>query len=711
MKKQLTLKFNQYIPVSVGNTYLFTHYEAINNFIRQNLRPELHDLLLKPIKRQSEVDFWSDNERTYHELKNYSSEAQSDVLKHYNAATYEIKEYANRLKSTGREEDYKWGELLLKSFDIDNHIILTDGQQFKLVWGWQFSNKTSYELPMEAFSFLLPAILSANEPTSEILVVEQHHEEVGEMVESDDYEIHSEPENVPEPARPQEIEQETPKDENLAPTSSKKRTPVPPTSNGFTQFLDHIEGFGKKYWWLLLILLLLLVWILMRSCNASPAKSASEMTPEELNKAYHEIIPPQQRSRIRPVDPGDIIDDDDSKSKVVGNVLNIALKKKNDNFQQFSVALKQAFPEDKYQIVYYDEETRRLQLEFPENERQGMKNKIKTTLTPYEMLIWDEAVFNSMRTFNDPSFQDNMKFGPWKAINAPIAWDYTTGDTSVVIAIIDDGFDVNHVELKTRIVKPYNVINHNRVITCGPDKKHGTHVAGIIGAVGNNSKGITGVAPNCLLMPIQASGQGGGFYMTDVVDGILYAIKNNADVINMSLGKWYTDDIKNLTPYQQQQFMNQYGQDESAFWNELFQMAEDNKVTVVIAAGNQNLMVGMDPMQRSDKVIKIAACDNTKNKANFSNYFKTLVNNGSCLSAPGVSIYSTLPGNQFGYMDGTSMASPMVAGVIGLMKSANKNLTNKQIMRILYDTGQNQQQQKIGPVVQSDKAVKKAKAL
>jgi thermitase len=122
-------------------------------------------------------------------------------------------------------------------------------------------------------------------------------------------------------------------------------------------------------------------------------------------------------------------------------------------------------------------------------------------------------------------------------------------------------------------------------------------------------------------------------------------------------------------------------------------------------------MVGMDPMQRSDKVIKIAACDNTKNKATFSNYFKTLVNNGSCLSAPGVSIYSTLPGNQFGYMDGTSMASPMVAGVIGLMKSANKNLTNKQIMRILYDTGLNQQQQKIGPVVQSDKAVKKAKAL
>lgn len=709
MKKQLTLKFNQFIPVSTGNSYLFTNYEAINNFIKQNLRQELHNLLLKPVKRQSEVDFWSENDWTYNELKHYSSEVQLGILRHYNAAVFELNEYAKGLKLTGREEDYKWGDLLLKTFDIDSHIILSDGQKFKLAWGWQFSNKASYELPKEAFSFLLPATVPTIDPASEIPDAEVQQEELDDLVESDDYEIISEQENVTEPSQPQEIEQGSHEDDNKVPKSPIKRTPIPPTSNGFTQFLDSIAGFGKKYWWLLLILLLLLLWFLLRSCDASPDKPPSEMTQEELNEAFRDIVPPQQRSRLRPVDPDDIIDDDESKSKVVGNVLNIALKKKSDNFQQFSVALKQAFQEDKYQIVYYDEETRRLQLEFPENERQGMKDKINTALNSYEMLIWDEAVFNSMRTFNDPSFQDNGKFGPWKVINAPTAWDFTTGDTSVVIAVIDDGFDVNHIELKSRIVKPYNVINHNRVITCGPDKKHGTHVAGIVGAVGNNGKGITGVAPNCLLMPIQASGQGGGFYMTDVVDGILYAIKNNADVINMSLGKWYTDDIKNLSPEQQQQFMNQFGQDESAFWNELFQMAEDNKVTVVIAAGNQNLMVGLDPMQRSDKVIKIAACDNTKNKADFSNYFKNMVNNGSCLSAPGVSIYSTLPGNQFGYMDGTSMASPMVAGVVGLMKSANKNLTNKQIMRILYDTGLNQQQQKIGPVVQSDKAVKKAK--
>ena len=212
-------------------------------------------------------------------------------------------------------------------------------------------------------------------------------------------------------------------------------------------------------------------------------------------------------------------------------------------------------------------------------------------------------------------------------------------------------------------------------------------------------------------MPIQASGPQGGFFMTDVVDGILYAIKNNADVINMSLGKWYTDDITQLPPSEQMKIINQYGKDESEFWNELFQMAEENKVTIVIAAGNQKVIVGMDPMQRSNKVIKIAACDNNKNSADFSNYFPAISANGSCLSAPGVNIFSTLPGNQYGYMDGTSMASPMVAGAIGLMKSVNKNLTNKQIMRILFDTGYFNQSQKIGPIIQVDNALRKSRGL
>ena len=89
-----------------------------------------------------------------------------------------------------------------------------------------------------------------------------------------------------------------------------------------------------------------------------------------------------------------------------------------------------------------------------------------------------------------------------------------------------DAFDLNHEELKGKYFKPYNVITHNDNVV--PSGKHGTHVAGLALANGNNGKGIAGVAPNCLLMPIQASMGNGKFSMTDVVDGILYALKNGA---------------------------------------------------------------------------------------------------------------------------------------------------------------------------------------
>ena len=704
MRKQYTLAYSQFTPVSLGNSYLFTQFEAIDNFVSAHCRGELHHLLLKPIKRQSEVDFWSEDGREYQTIDKLSNDQRQDVLKRYNAAIYEMHQFAKQLMIGVGEEDYKWGEIILKAFDSNTHILLSDGNQFSMVWGWQFANKALYELPFEAYSsFILMDFLPPVETEDKVL------DEIEPIVETPESEPDFSVVNEDESTTTHTQHEPSPKEEKKVTTI--KRPPITPTSNGFTRFLDGTERFGKKYWWLVLLIFIILLFFLLRGCEGNGIKPASEMNPDELNDAYRDIIPPNQGVRIHPVDPKDIIDDDDSKSKVVGNVLNIALKKKTDNFQHFSVDLKQAFPDEKYQIVYFDEQTRRLQFEFPEEERQSMKDKIRSALGTYDLLIWDEAVFNSVKTFNDPSFQDNQKIMPWNLITVPAAWELTTGDTSVVIAVIDDGFDINHVELKSHLVKPYNVITHNNVITCGPDRKHGTHVAGIIGAAANNGKGITGVAPNCRIMPIQASGPQGGFLMTDVVDGILYAIKNNADVINMSLGKYYNDDVLQLSPNEQSQLINQYGKDESEFWNELFQMAEDNKVTIVIAAGNQKVIVGMDPMQRSNKVIKIAACDNNKNSADFSNYFPTISANGSCLSAPGVNIFSTLPGNQYGYMDGTSMASPMVAGAIGLMKSVNKNLTNKQIMRILFDTGYFNQSQKIGPIIQVDNALRKSRGL
>lgn len=711
MKKQLSLDFNKYSPISQGNGYLFNQYDSISSFIKTNFRKDLHGILLKPIKTSNSVDFWSEERTDYVELDQLSEEKRTHTLRLYNAFLYEIEKKCKVLASGTGGDDVKWAEILRKAFDMDSNIVLSDGETVRLAWGWTFFNKSLYIIPFADFSDLLeeeeattelenlePEVTTTEEPTME--------ESQPEVIETSPM---SEEAAITEEAEPSEEPMETMEEPVATPTPKeplKAREIVPPTSNGFTQFLDATENFGRKFWWLILILLILLLLFLIGKCSATQVVQASEMDPIELDREYRDFMPDQPRERIRPIEEGDLIDDEESHNRIVADVVNIALKNKTDNFQHFAVDLKHAFPEEGFEVVYFDDETRRLQFRFPENQRSKIKDEIRSKLTKYKLLIWDEAVFEASKTFNDPSFTDNSKSWPWETIHAKQAWDVSAGDTSVIVAVIDDGFDLNHIEFKNKFVKPYNVVTDSRNITSGPDRKHGTHVAGIIIANGNNGKGICGVAPGCRFMPIQAAGENGMFSMTDVIDGILYAIKNDADVINMSLGKMFPDGIP---PNEQQQIIDQYGKDEALFWNELFEMAEENNVSIVIAAGNEGMMVGMDPMQRSNKVIKVAATDNDKKKTSFSNYFNRLPNDGSCVSAPGLNIFSTVPGNQFEMMSGTSMASPMVAGVVALMKSANKNLTNKQVMKILSETSLKTGDSKLGPVVQADKAVQRSK--
>jgi subtilisin family serine protease len=710
MKKQYSLDFNKYTPISQGNGYLFNQFDSISSFIKTNFRKDLHGILLKPIKTSNSVDFWSEDRTDYVELDTLSSEKRMLALERYNAFLYEIEKKSKILTVGTGDDDFKWASILRKAFDMDSNIVLSDGESIRLVWGWAFFNKSMYTIPFAEFSYLLDpeedsAFIDSDELEDSVQAepsFEETEPNVKETIPS------VEPDPIPEiTTTEEEIVMEEEVYKPIPPIEPMKaREIVPPTSNGFTQFLDALENFGRKFWWLLLILLILLLLFLIGKCGASQVIQAAEMDPIDLDREYRDFMPDEPRSRIRPIEDDQLIDDEESHNRIVADVVNIALKKKTDNFRHFAVDLKHAFPGNDFEVVYFDDETRRLQFKFPENQRAQIKQEIRSKLNGYKLLLWDEAIFEASKSFNDPSFSEPSKSWPWETIHANQAWDISAGDTSVVVAVIDDGFDLNHFELKNKYIKPYNVVTNSRQITSGPDRKHGTHVAGIIIANGNNGKGMCGVAPGCRFMPIQAAGENGMFSMTDVIDGILYAIKNNADVINMSLGKMFPDGI---LPNEQQQISDQYGKDEALFWNELFDMAEENKVTIVVAAGNQDIMVGLDPMQRSNKVIKVAATDHEKKKASFSNYFKRNPNNGSCVSAPGLNIFSTTPGNQFEMMSGTSMASPMVAGVVALMKSVNKNLTNKQVMKILNETSFKTNDNKLGPVVQADKAVQRSK--
>jgi serine protease len=252
---------------------------------------------------------------------------------------------------------------------------------------------------------------------------------------------------------------------------------------------------------------------------------------------------------------------------------------------------------------------------------------------------------------------------PGADIKAPEAWDITPGDGKVIIAVIDTGIDYNHPDLVGNIWKGesvgWNFVDNNN--TPLDDDGHGTHVAGIIGAVGGNAMGTAGVMWHVRLMPLKFIGFhedtadcGGGHFCgtaLDEVDAIEYAIQNGAKIINASYGAY--DFI------------------ESEF--QAIADADAAGVIFVASAGNDGLNNDLTPNYPSSynlpNIIAVAASDQNDRRAPFSNYGTSSVD----VAAPGVYILSTVPTllfpNGYDFKDGTSMAAPHVSGLAGLIYS------------------------------------------
>ncbi len=206
----------------------------------------------------------------------------------------------------------------------------------------------------------------------------------------------------------------------------------------------------------------------------------------------------------------------------------------------------------------------------------------------------------------------------------------------------------------------------------GTDASHGTHVAGIIGAIRNNEKGIKGIADHVEIMPIRTVPDGDE-HDKDVANAVRYAVDNGAWVINMSFGKSFSPEKK---------------------WvDEAMRYAESKGVLLVHAAGNDNKNIDIqdnfpsihednDTTKTFSNWISVGASGSKDDElvASFSNYGKRDVH----VFAPGVKIYSTIPGgNTYGDKDGTSMASPVVAGVSALLLSYFPELTAEQVREII----------------------------
>ncbi len=242
-------------------------------------------------------------------------------------------------------------------------------------------------------------------------------------------------------------------------------------------------------------------------------------------------------------------------------------------------------------------------------------------------------------------------------IDAPDAWNITKGNPNLKIAVVDTGIDYNHEAFKDgRVIKGYNFADNNDDPM--DDMGHGTHVAGTIGAAGDDGIGVVGEAYKCKLIAIKVLGKDGSGSISNIADGINAAVQMGARVINLSLG----------------------GPEASDTLQQAVDNAVNKGVVVVAAAGNSGDEEDDYPAAYPD-VLSVGATDQNDARASFSNY-GSYVN----VAAPGVNILSSTEGT-YKTESGTSMASPHVTGAVALMLSVNPNLTPAQCRTILEQTG------------------------
>lgn len=268
---------------------------------------------------------------------------------------------------------------------------------------------------------------------------------------------------------------------------------------------------------------------------------------------------------------------------------------------------------------------------------------------------------------------DPMRDKQWAvdALKLPDAWDDTKGD-GTVIAVVDSGVDLDHPDLKGRLVDGHDFVD-------GDDEPkdmngHGTHVSGIAAAHTDNGVGIAGGAPGAKIMPVRVLGAGGTGDNAHIGKGIVWAADHGADVINLSLGE--SGLMARLL--------------KGGTLNDAIAHAHDKGAVVVAAAGNEG--TALQPYKPATPVLVVGASDQDSKPAEFSNFGAQ-----QAVSAPGVGILSTLPtyrtketlknDSGYGELDGTSMAAPYVSAVAALLHQQDR--TPDQIMAAIRSTAKN----------------------
>ncbi len=266
-------------------------------------------------------------------------------------------------------------------------------------------------------------------------------------------------------------------------------------------------------------------------------------------------------------------------------------------------------------------------------------------------------------TPNDLGANSETGTGMWHLykMQAQQAWDLSTGSVNVIVAVVDDAVKTTHPDLFGKFVAGNDASDQNSTDPnpCGGnDGNHGTHVAGTIGANTNNGTGVSSIGFNVSIMPVKIGRCSDGA-LTAGYEGLAWAANNGASVINMSWG----------------------GGGTSTFGQNTVTAAYNQGAILVAAAGNDGNTSLLYPAAYSN-VIAVASTTNSDTRSSFSQY-GTWIN----ISAPGSNIRSTVAtGNTYDRYNGTSMASPNVSGLLGLMKSYAPNATRADLVNCLYSS-------------------------
>jgi len=314
---------------------------------------------------------------------------------------------------------------------------------------------------------------------------------------------------------------------------------------------------------------------------------------------------------------------------------------------------------------------------------------------------------------NDPEYPQQYHL---PLIDAPEGWDVTRGSTSVVVAVIDSGTDLDHPDLAAKIytnpgeipgngidddengytddVHGWDLVNDNNDANPEPvsgfpnvQVSHGTLTAGIIAAVGDDGWGTAGIDWNCKILPVQVFPHDAGSPISRVTEAVDYAVDLGVDIINLSLGGSY-----------------------SLSWDAALHRAYDAGVLVIVAAGNDDREFtdsastwrspvcndGRDVFAGDNYLLGVAATDQYERRHDLSNYDSSSANFVD-VAAPGVSIYgpayydpSVSGFDQYFYTNtGTSFACPMVAGLAALILSVHPGYTHDQLIQLIRDTTDN----------------------